>query len=192
MNGIWGNGLDTLAFVREGRSRAINMENPNGKKGQGGKAEGILGPSRKGAAAIRGLKKGETKVLADIEEMGIINHIWMTVTDRTEEGYYVLSDLVLRMYWDGEETPSVECPLGDFFCNGFGTGCRINSMPIAVNPVHGFNCYFPMPFRNGARITLENQHSCDIPAFFTKLIIRCMMNCRKKWFIFTPSGGVNV
>lgn len=70
------------------------------------------------------------------------------------------------MYWDGEETPSVECPLGDFFLNGFARGCSVNSLPVAVNPNRGMNCFLPMPFASHAKITLENQHAGDIPGFF--------------------------
>lgn len=169
MRQIFGSGLGSLAFLQEGQSRAVNCENPTGEKGGGGTACGMLGPSRKGSPFIRELASGETKVLAKLEGAGMIRHIWMTVTDRTEAGFFVLSDLVLRMYWDGEETPSVECPLGDFFCNGFGTGCNVNSLPIAVNPVRGFNCFFPMPFRKGALITIENQHSAAVPRFFYQI-----------------------
>ncbi len=165
----FGMGLGSLMLAGNGRSRAITMENPTGEKGAGGTAEGALGPSRKGAPSIRCFQKGETRVLADIQGPGVINHIWITVTDCTEQDFFVLSDIVLRMYWDEEETPSVECPLGDFFCNGFGTGCRINSMPIMVNPVRGFNCYFQMPFRKRARITVENQHVADVPRFFFQI-----------------------
>ena len=64
--------------------------------------------------------------------------------------------LVLRVYWDGEATPSIETPLGDFFCNGWCERCNISSLPIAVNPAGGFNSYWEMPFRKSARITLEN------------------------------------
>lgn len=100
----------------------------------------------------------------------MIQHIWITVTDRTSErNRYVLRDLVLRMYWDDEEFPSVECPLGDFFCCGFGVSYQVNSVPIAVNPTRGFNSYFPMPFRKNARITIENQCDEPIPAFFYQI-----------------------
>jgi len=78
----------------------------------------------------------------------------------------VLRDLVLRAYWDGEEVPSVETPLGDFFCCGFARGCAVNSAPVAVNPTRGMNMYFPMPFFKSAKISLENQHPAPIPAFF--------------------------
>ncbi len=165
MNGDpWG-----LTQARPLKSRSISMENPNGEKGSGGKASGILGPGRKGAPAILDVQPGTVKTLADIEGPGMIRHIWMTVTDRTEQDFFVLSDLVLRMYWDGEQEPSVECPLGDFFCCGFGTGTRISSLPIAVNPERGFNCYFPMAFRSRAVITLENQHAAAIPRFFYQI-----------------------
>jgi hypothetical protein len=72
--------------------------------------------------------------------------------------------LVLRFYWDGEETPSVECPYGDFFANGWCERCNVNSLPVAVNPAGGMNSYWEMPFRQSARITVENLH--DEEAFF--------------------------
>ena len=59
------------------------------------------------------------------------------------------------MYWDDEEDPSVECPLGDFFCCGFGVSYQVNSVPIAVNPTRGFNSYFPMPFRKTPVLPLK-------------------------------------
>lgn len=162
-------GLDSLPNLKKGKSRAINAENPYGEKGKGGMASSDLGPSRKGSPCIRKLDPGSTTVLGEIDGAGIIQHIWITVTDRTEEDYYVLRDLVLRIYWDDEETPSVETPLGDFFCCGFGRGCIVNSMPIVVNPARGMNCYFPMPFNKKAKITLENQHVSAIPAFFYQI-----------------------
>ena len=52
-----------------------------------------------------------------MEGPGEINHIWITVDNKTTDAdCFVLRDLVIRMYWDDEETPSVESPLGDFFC----------------------------------------------------------------------------
>lgn len=66
---------------------------------------------RKGSPCIQLLEVGETRVLAEMEGPGVIQHIWITVTDRTDKDYYVLRDLVLRMYWDDEETPSVESPI---------------------------------------------------------------------------------
>ena len=158
--------LSGLPVMREGRSRAINAENPTGEPGRGGMAASALGAGRKGSPCLPWLHAGETVTLAHIHGAGIINHIWCTVTDRTAAGRYVLRDLVLRMYWDGEATPSVEAPLGDFFANGFGRGYAVQSLPIVVNPKRGMNCYFPMPFASEARITLENQHSGDVQGFF--------------------------
>ena len=161
--------IESLANFKKGRSRAINAENPYGEKGKGGMSASDLGPSRKGSPCLRELEPGSVTTLGEIAGPGEIKHIWITVTDRTEQDYYVLRDLVLRIYWDEEENPSVETPLGDFFCCGFGRGCIVNSMPIAVNPARGMNCYFPMPFNKKARITIENQHVCTIPAFFYQI-----------------------
>ena len=163
-------GLSSLPFQMIGKSRAITAENPNGEKGAGGTASSNLGPSRKGSPCIGWLEPGDTVTLAEIKGCGIIRHIWCTVTDKTSDAEcFVLRDLILRIYWDDEMIPSVESPLGDFFCCGFAQWCQINSYPIAVNPSRGFNCYFPMPFHKKAKITLENQHSEAIPAFYYQI-----------------------
>lgn len=164
------NGMMSAAFLSHGRSRAINAENPTGEKGRGGMAVSDLGPGRKGSPCIPGILPGETKELARIKGTGVINHIWITVTDKlSEKNRFVFRDLVLRMYWDGEEEPSVECPLGDFFCCGFGRSYPVNSMPIVVIPRSGFNSYFSMPFRTQAVITVENQNQETVPAFFYQI-----------------------
>jgi hypothetical protein len=72
-------------------------------------------------------------------------------------------------HWDGESDPSVEVPLGDFFCNGHAMRCEVNSLPIVVVPEGGFNCYFPMPFRDEAKITIESEHPTEIPMFFYQI-----------------------
>lgn len=161
-------GLGTLPLVTQARTRSINAENPRGEVGFGGQAASNLGPGRKGRPCID-LKKGEAVTLAEIEGPGTIQHIWITVTDKTEKYPFVLRNLVLRMYWDGEEAPSVEAPLGDFFCNGFGERVLVNSLPISVNHMGGMNCYFPMPFRKSARIVIDNQHAEDIGGFFFQI-----------------------
>jgi hypothetical protein len=94
---------------------------------------------------------GETHVLADLDGPGTITHIWLTVDAAAYRG------CVLRISWDGEPDPSVVAPLGDFFAVGHGARYDVNSLPVSVNPSGGFNCYWPMPFRRGCRITLENQ-----------------------------------
>ena len=108
-------GLQNIFRLKNGQSRSINWENRNGEKGKGGMASSDLGPSRKGSPCIPKIEAGETVTLGEIQGEGMIQHIWITVTDRTSErNRYVLRDLVLRMYWDDEEFPSVECPLWRF------------------------------------------------------------------------------
>jgi hypothetical protein len=183
--------LGSLALLSDAETRSISAENPTGEKGGGarslvpdeetiaammenvasmlpsdlqfrGHPSSMLGPGWKVQPCIYLLPPGVT-TLADVEGPGVIQHIWITVDTKAYR------DTVLRIYWDEEETPSVEVPLGDFFCNGHGLRCNVNSLPVAVNPVGGFNCYWPMPFRKHARITIENQHGKPIFAFFYQI-----------------------
>ena len=164
------NELSSLYLLQSGQSRSINWENRTGEKGKGGMAASELGPSRKGSPCVPVIHANEEVVLAEITGPAVIQHIWVTVTDRTSNrNRYVLRDLVIRMYWDDEPAPSVECPLGDFFCCGFGVNYTVNSLPVVVNPTRGFNMYFPMPFQKNAKITIENQCDEDIPAFFYQI-----------------------
>lgn len=166
---MYANPLASLPLIQNAYSRTINCENRTGEPGKGGMAASHLGSSRKGSPCFT-LKAGETATLAEMAGPGAINHIWITVTDKTTEAdCFVLRDVVLRMYWDDESEPSVECPLGDFFASGFGVGARINSLPIVVNPNRGFNCYFQMPFGKKAKITVESQHANDIGGFFYQI-----------------------
>ncbi|MBA8794257.1 hypothetical protein FHX74_001876 [Friedmanniella endophytica] len=148
---------EVLRAPRGVRSRSYNAENPDGAPGSAARAASPLGPGRKGRPAV-GLGSGETLTLAELDGPGVVRHLWLTVPDVTAAGPWVLRDLVLRAYWDGALTPAVEVPLGDFFCNGFGTRALVTSAPIVVAPTGGMNCWFPMPFREHARLTLENQH----------------------------------
>ncbi len=172
---IFSDSLSSLAALKPGKSRSISWENRTGEKGRGGMAAGELGPSRKGSPCIPCIRSGETVTLAEIEGTGVIQHLWFTVTDRTSDrNRYILRDLVLRIYWDGEEEASVESPLGDFFCCGFGVSYPVNSLPVVVNPTRGFNSYFPMPFRRRAKITIENQCDEDVNGFFYQVDYRLM------------------
>jgi len=165
-----GFGLDDLATVKEGvKSRSITAENPEGKVGAGGQAASNLGPGRKGSPNIENIAPGETVTLAEIDGPGIIRHMWFTVFDESEVSDDVLRDLVLRMYWDDEDDPSVEVPFGDFFCNGFAERCEIYSMPLQCVPDIGYNCYFPMPFGDSAKITIESEHPTDVSPFFFQI-----------------------
>ena len=115
-----GLGLESLPLLSDAETRSISAENPTGEKGGGAKvapnednAASMLGPGWKVRPCIA-LEPGTTTTLADVEGPGMIQHIWITVRP---EAY---RDTVLCFYWDEEETPSVQVPLGDFFCNGHG------------------------------------------------------------------------
>ncbi|HML21410.1 MAG TPA: DUF2961 domain-containing protein [Aggregatilinea sp.] len=162
--------LGNLSRLSNAETRSISPENFTGAHGQGGMAtEGTgSGPARelgqgwKISPSIH-LAAHETVTLAEIEGPGAIQHIWLTVAPQWWR------KLVIRFYWDGEETPSVEVPLGDFFCNGWSVRCNVTSLAVAVNPAGGFNCYWEMPFRRSARITLENLAPEDVLGFYYQI-----------------------
>jgi hypothetical protein len=161
-------GMSNVAILKTGKSRSISAENPTGEVGGGGKESSKIGKGRKGRPSIT-LPQGKETILADISGAGLINSFWITCPEKNGKCFYVLRDLVFRMYWDNSPFPSVEVPLGDFFCCGFGERAKINALPLAVNPTGGMNCFFPMPFRKGAKITIENQCATDLPDFFFQI-----------------------
>lgn len=116
-----------------------------------------------GNADFRSIPPGDTLTLLDDSGPATITHIWFTIAD--DESFH-LKKIVLRMYWDGEATPSVETPLGDFFGLGLGEYFNYQSAPLAVAPNKGLNSFFPMPFQKHARITLTNMGRERVDAFY--------------------------
>lgn len=160
-NGSYGGraglGLDGIAQLSGARTRSISAENPSGGQGQGGRstdgpampAARDLGVGWKVSPYIR-IEPGATATLAAIDAAGVIEHIWLTTHPSNWRR------LLLRFFWDGDAEPAIEVPVGDFFAQGWGRFAQVSSIPVAVNPNGGFNCYWPMPFRRSARISLEN------------------------------------
>lgn len=163
--------LNNLYRAEKGRTRSISAENFKGEKGMGGMADkGVglnaareLGIGWKVSPAIYIAPKSSVTI-ADITGSGVIKHMWFTCDSK----YW--RSLILRIYWDNEKYPSVEVPIGDFFCNGWCVRSNVNSIPISVNPAGGFNSYWPMPFKKSARITIENiatyQDNKDVMFFY--------------------------
>jgi hypothetical protein len=162
--------LGNLSRLSNAQTRSISAENFTGAKGQGGMAtEGTgqhqsreLGQGWKVSPSIN-IAASQLATLADIVGPGAIQHIWLTVHPQWWR------KLIIRFYWDGEDTPSIEAPLGDFFCNGWGVRCNIASLSVAVNPAGGFNCYWEMPFRRSARVTLENVSDDEVRGFYYQI-----------------------
>ena len=139
-------------------SRVSSMENRNGEKGKGGQTNrGAKG------SAFTALKAGDSVSLLDITAAGIIQRIWVTVPDRTPA---MLHALRLRCYWDGSRIPAVDVPLGDFFGAALGRPVPFESACFSNPEGRSFNCYIPMPFRKGARITITNEGSSYLELLF--------------------------
>ncbi len=112
---------------------------------------------------FRTIAPGETLTILDDAGPGIITHIWLTLS--SDEPFH-LKKIVLRMYWDGEATPSVEVPIGDFFGLGLGEYFTFDALPLSAAPNHAVNSFFPMPFQKRARITVENQGQMKLDALY--------------------------
>lgn len=161
--------MGNLYRTSDAKTRSISPENFTGEKGKGGMANPAdkdkpnlanasnaardLGQEWKVNPFIE-IKPGQTFTLAEMEGPGAIQHIWMTPT-----GNWRFS--ILRIYWDDEKEPSVECPVGDFFGQGWNTYAQLTSLPVCVNPGSAFNCYWSMPFRKKCKITMENINDKD-------------------------------
>jgi hypothetical protein len=147
--------MGNLYRLSDAKTRSISPENFTGEKGKGGMANPSdkdkpntanafhaardLGQGWKVNPYVR-IQPGETFTMAEIEGPGAIQHIWMTPT-----GKWRFS--ILRIYWDDETEPSVECPVGDFFGMGWNQYAPLVSLAVCVNPGSAFNCYWVMPFR---------------------------------------------
>ena len=160
--------VGNLSRLSSAESRSISPENLDGSVGGGGQAiEGTgkthardLGKGWKISPSLEILPR-DTITLADINGSGAIQHIWITC-----HGGAKVRNLILRMYWDDQEHPSVEVPLGDFFASGWGPYAQVSSLTVCVNPARGFNCYWEMPFRTRARLTLENRDEEDTTVYY--------------------------
>lgn len=172
------NGLDmnmgNLYRLSNAKTRSISPENFTGEKGKGGMAvpqkdaapntANATGPARELGQGWKVnpfviIKPGQTFTMAEITGPGAIQHIWMTPT-----GVWRYS--ILRVYWDDEKEPSVECPVGDFFGMAWNEYAPLNSMAITVNPGSAFNSYWMMPFRRKCRITMENINTEQMTLYY--------------------------
>ncbi len=159
-------GLSNLFRLSDAETRSISPENFTGEKGKGGMAtEGTgqnaarnLGQGWKISPSVR-IKAGTTFTMAEISGSGAIQHIWMTPTGRWRFS-------IMRIYWDDETEPSVECPVGDFFGMGWGEYAQLSSLAITVNPGSAFNSYWVMPFRRKCKITMENIDDRDMTLYY--------------------------
>ena len=162
------NNMGNICRLSNALSRSICAENKTGEKGKGGMA--VIDPSRKNHSSrdlgtgwkimpLVVIKSKEVYELADITGPGAIQHIWLTPTGKWR-------NLILRVYWDHQEYPSIECPIGDFFCAGWGRFVPVSSLAVCVNPGSAFNCYWTMPFNTHCKMTLENRADEDVVVYY--------------------------
>ncbi len=161
--------MENISLIQDIRTFAFSAENPTGARAGGSRG----GDCTKLRPCID-IHPGETVTLVDTDGPGMIQNIWFTG--------YVGHSFILRIYWEGDETPSVEAPISAFFGCAYDENFEdregrypiLNSANILVAPGRGFNCYWEMPFRKHCRITMENRSDEDKTLFY--MITGCYMN----------------
>lgn len=172
-NGL-GIGMHNIWRLSRAKSRSISAENFTGEKGKAGMAEigtGVwcardLGRGWKVSPSIM-IGPRQTFTLADIKGQGAIKHIWFTDSTPGKNAFSKNRRMIIRMYWDGSDVPSVEVPYNDFFASA--DNCRytpLSSLPVTVTPNRSYNCFWEMPFRTGAKVTLENITDNTITVYY--------------------------
>jgi hypothetical protein len=122
-----------------------------------------------GNADARPIDPGATLTLLDESGPGVLTHIWFTIASPDE---HHLKQLVLRIYWDAESTPSVESPVGDFFGLGLGDYYLYQSIPLSVGSDKALNSFFVMPYQKHARITVTNEGTAKVDSFYFNIDYR--------------------
>ncbi len=146
------NGLKSISLMKNGKSRRVSSYDRTG----GNKDYYTLCPD-------------ESLELCDIKGAGYIRHIWMTMApDGIAAEDHLPRKVIIRMFWDGEKSPSVEAPIGDFFGMGHGITKNFTSACLMMSPEDGkaFNCFFPMPFATNARIEVESDSDNPLKLYF--------------------------
>ena len=144
-----GDDLSSLPRLKNYTAERISSYDRTGANGDGDQAHPI--------------KPGETRVMGDVQGPGILTHIWIAFPSAE---IYHLKKYVFRIYWDSDPLPAVEAPLGDFFGLGLGEYFTWESAPIVVGSQKALNCFFPMPFRKSAKLTITNEGEQPLGAFY--------------------------
>jgi hypothetical protein len=143
---------DNLSTKKDFQAGRASSRDPNGRN-----------------ADARRIEPGATLTLADIKGAGRIEHLWFTIASPSPDH---LRELVLRMTWDEAVKPAVECPIGEFFAQGPGKYVEFSSAPVAVGSHNALNCYWPMPFKKHALITVTNEGDRRVNAFYFNIDYR--------------------
>ena len=139
-------------------TRWASFENPTAGKGKGG-AENMRAKGHPNEM----FAPGETKTLLNVTGAGVIQRMWMTISDRTPQ---VLRAIKIEMFWDGATAPAVSVPLGDFFGLAHGRKVAFENALFSDPEGRSFTSYIPMPYRKGARIVLVNESNKTVNLFY--------------------------
>ena len=149
--------IDDLAVLKNYKARSItSLTGPDAFGNR-------LSKTNPNQDRLENIVPGETVTLAEMDGPGEITHMWFTVYSKEPNWP---RKLMFKMFWDGEDSPSVEAPIGDFFGLGHGMLYHYVSAPFVIASQYGLNCYWPMPFAKSARIEISNEGEQPIGMFY--------------------------
>ncbi|HLO60473.1 MAG TPA: glycoside hydrolase family 172 protein [Bacteroidales bacterium] len=167
---------ELFVFNDKSQPRWVSFENITGEKGAGGKENfGAKGHACDSIAA------GATKVLLNMKGPGIINRMWITISDRSPQ---MLRSLVLKIYWDNQEKPAVSVPFGDFFGIGLGKTAAYENALFANPESRSFNSFVQMPFKEAAKVELVNESSADLTMVFYDINLQMLPEWNPQYMYF--------
>ncbi|HNS00491.1 MAG TPA: DUF2961 domain-containing protein [Planctomycetota bacterium] len=157
-----------LAKPKDGRSMRASSAH---RIGPDGKYDPAGEPDPNSNWDNKNVPPGETKVLMDVAGPGVITHIWITFLGPDPQAWAPKGsanhqEMLLRVFYDGDATPGVEAPLGDFFANCFGLRREVISLPVVVEDADSYNCFWHMPFRKSARVEVVNESEKPISLLY--------------------------
>ncbi|NUM54412.1 MAG: DUF2961 domain-containing protein [Candidatus Hydrogenedentes bacterium] len=130
--------------------------------------------------------RGKAVTVGEVKGNGYIANLWLTFPGWFWQHWNpsapinptILKTLILRIYWDGSDKPAVEAPMGDFF--GIGL-CEVKSFASQYFGMSsgGFYCKFPMPFRKGFKIEIENRDDAIDTIVFMNVLYQLTGNIPK-------------
>lgn len=79
----------------------------------------------------------------------------------------ILDSLYIRIYFDDDQSPSIDAPVGLFFGTGVNDAAYMQSLPCGNRDGEFYN-FFSMPFQRSARIELENKSQLNLSGIILK------------------------
>lgn len=129
----------------------------------------VAPPSRGGSDAnVTAVSAGTTGQIFAAEGPGMLPSFSLRFVQSDAQALSMdrmLSDVLLRVYYNGTSQPGIETPLGDFF-GQVGSMRHYGSLAFA-STANDLRCHLPMPFHKSIRVELVNRGTQNVAIAWT-------------------------